>query len=278
MINLDNSGTPYQSAPILQLNFYTLSNTTYEFFITNHNLTLTYFFLHQQVLLLIALISMERVNCDQNNDDIDEFLDEEDNDDEPEPIKKRQFNAVRETIRSVVGAPVKFFTNGRLIKGVQMAIQSQRIPKPGSGSTVTANGAGNIIGTIYRTMRSQWSKNSQAASSALRKQLLTITKRLSNSKVILGNMVGSHKMTNREESATKEATADLVAAPTTAETKTAVKSGKKLDHDISNNYPMPYPYQMAMAMAQPQQFFQSPIDQQQHLMQFQMPVYPELLL
>ena len=227
---------------------------------------------------------MERVNCQQNNnDDIDEFLDEEDIDDDPEPIKKRQFNAVRDTIKTVVGAPIKFFTNGRLIKGVQMAIQSQRIPKPGAGNpNSNSNGASNIIGTIYRTMRSQWSKNSQAATSSLRRQLQTITKRLSNSKVIIGNMVGTHKMTNREESATKEATADLVAAPTTAETKTVVKSGKKLDHDhSSSNYPMPYPYQMMMAQSVvPQQYFQSPLDQQQQqqLLQFTMPVYPELLL
>ena len=230
-----------------------------------------------QVLLLITLLTFERVKC-QNNDDIDEFLDEEDNDDEPEPIKKRQMNVVRDTIKSVVGAPIKFFTNGRLIKGVQMAIQSQRHPKPPTGSTIAAaNGAGNIIGTIYRTMRSQLIKNSAGASSALRKQLQTITKRLSNSKVIIGNLVGSHKMSNREESATKEATADL-SVPPTAETKTAVKSEKKLDEEVSNiqgnnQQPMqPYPYQMMVQ----QPFYQSAVNQQQ--LMYPMPVYPELML
>lgn len=205
-------------------------------------------------------------------------MDDEDTDDEPEPIKKRQMNVLRDTIKSVVGAPVKFFTNGRLIKGVQMAIQSQRIPKPGSGSTVDANGASNIIGTIFQTMRKQWAKNSVATSTALRKQLQTITKRLSNSKVIIGNLVGtSHKMTNREESATKEATADLVATPT-AETKTLVKKKSERNVDlVSNHFLQPYPYQM-MAVPPPQ-YYQAPIanQQQQHLA-YQMPVYPEMLL
>lgn len=223
------------------------------------------------------------MKCSNNEDDIDQFLDEEDSDDEPEPIKKRQLNVVRETLKSVVGGPIKFLTNGRLIKGVQAAIQTQRIPKPGSGSG--ANSAGSIIGTIYRTMRSNWIKQSVDASSALRKQLQTITKRLSNSKVIIGNLVGSHKMTNREESATKEATADLVAEPT-AETKTvnssSQKSGKKVE-DVSNfqatnnqQQPMhqPYPYQMMAAAPAP--YYQPPVEQQ-HLM-YQMPVYPELLL
>lgn len=235
-------------------------------------------------MFFITLLTFERVKCNNNDDDIDQFLDEEDSDDEPEPIKKRQLNVVRETLKSVVSGPIKFFTNGRLIKGVQAAIQTQRIPKPGSGSGTAASSAGSIIGTIYRTMRSNLIKQSTDASSALRKQLQTITKRLSNSKVIIGNLVGSHKMTNREESATKEATADLVAEPT-AETKTvnssSQKSGKTVE-DVSNfqamnnQQPMhqPYPYQMMAAPPAP--YYQSPVEQQ-HLM-YQMPVYPELLL
>ena len=172
-----------------------------------------------QVLFLVALLATTAIKC---QDELDEFgLEDEDDEIEKEkdPISKRQYNAVRDTIRNLASNTGKFIANNRFVKGVQNAISNYRRPA-GAGnpaaSSVIASQTPNIVSTIYRQMRSHWAKQSADANQIFRRQLNTITKRLTNSKIIIGNL-GS-KLSNRDESATKEATKTDEAAPT-AESK-----------------------------------------------------------
>lgn len=159
------------------------------------------------------------------DDEFDAF--DDDDDEEPEPIAKRQFNAMRDTFRNVLTGSFRFLSNGRLIKGVQTAIQaaaSRPAPTAVAASSATnavsAAAASQAVANAFRTMRSAWVKRGQQGQNQVRKRLAQITKRLTNSRVILGNIGGQlHKLSNREESAEKETKAD----PKPAEVKTEIK-------------------------------------------------------
>lgn len=68
-------------------------------------------------------------------------------------------------------------------------------------------------------MRSHWAKQTLDANQAFRRQLQTISKRLTNSKIIIGNL--GAKLSNRDESSTKDATKLDEAPPTAAAAKLA---------------------------------------------------------
>jgi hypothetical protein len=113
---------------------------------------------------------------------------------------------MRDSIKHVFSPGIKFLTDGRIRKSVTNAIAGSRV----SASAATSS-ASNVVNNVYRALRTQWSKQSSAATQALIKQLQSLSKRLSNSRLAIGNL--GAKLTNREESATKNTKADE-AAPT----------------------------------------------------------------
>ena len=176
---------------------------------------------------------------DDDQDDFDE--DEDDDDKEKEPIAKRQLTAMRDTIKSVVGNGVKLLTNARFVKGVSNFVQKA----PAATGTAVSN--------FYKTVRAQWLKQSSSAQQAIIKQLQAVTKRLSNSRLIIGN-IGA-KLSNREESATKNTKADDV-SPTSLPkqeserkekaVKSSSSSSDTQDHQHHPQHPLmhqqPYPF------------------------------------
>ena len=136
------------------------------------------------------------------DEDLEELANEgDDEEEEKEPFAKRQLNTVRDTVRNAFGSGYKYISNGRLVKGVSSAITAVRPSVPGS-----------LMNNFLKAVRSGWNRQSEAASAALLKQLEHLSKRISSSKLAIGNL--GAKLSNREESATKNTKAESAAAPT----------------------------------------------------------------
>lgn len=159
---------------------------------------------HSQILLLIfAIISIQVISGEKEIDDFDDLEDEDDDEPEKEPIAKRQLNAVRDSIKHVFTPGIKFLTDSRIMKSMTNAITGKRVSTSPSSSTST-----NSMNNFYRAFRTQLTKQSNAATQALIKQWQSLAKRLSNGRLAIGNL--GAKLTNREESATKNTKADDV--------------------------------------------------------------------
>lgn len=132
-------------------------------------------------------------------DEAEDLADEEDDEEVPE---ERQLGAVRDTIKNFMSGTVKYITNTRLIPRVI----TQAFQRPGdqtaSASTNNNVVAPNLLGNIIRTMRSAWVKRNQEGQNELRKRIAQITKRLTNSKVILGTL---HKLGGKDGEESKRA-------------------------------------------------------------------------
>lgn len=199
----------------------------------------------KQIFLLAMLLMSSMVSAGSSEDDVDDFDEEEDEDEkEREPIAKRQLTAMRDTVKSVMGNGVKLLTNARFVKGVSNFVQKA---PAATGSAVT---------NLFQAVRSHWVKQSTSAQQVLIKQLQGLTKRLSNSRLLIGN-IGA-KLSNREESATKNTKADDV-APTSlpkqeSERKEkSIQESSKHDHrqrDHQQLMPMHHPYPFAPPIAQ----------------------------
>lgn len=168
------------------------------------------------LLFLSVLLVSSLVTAAASDEDIDDLEDDDDDDDkEKEPIAKRQFTAMRDTIKSVMGNSVKLLTNARVVKGVANFVQK------------APSATGSAAVNLYQAFRSHWLKQTSTAQKALIKQLQGLTKRLTNSRLLIGN-IGA-KLSNREESATKNTKADQV-QPTSLpaeEVKKESKSGRQ---------------------------------------------------
>lgn len=171
---------------------------------------LPFSFLLLSVLLVSTLVTAA---SDEDIEDLEE--DDDDDDKEKEPIAKRQYTAMRDTIKSVVGNSVKLLTNARVVKGVTNFVQK------------APSATGSAAVNLYQAFRSHWLKQTSTAQKALIKQLQGLTKRLTNSRLMIGN-IGA-KLSNREESATKNTKAEDV-EPTSLpkqEDKRESKSGNQ---------------------------------------------------
>lgn len=151
----------------------------------------------------MVVVFVQIAACDKSLDeDIEELANEsDDEDEEKEPFAKRQLNTVRDTVKNAFGSGYKYISNGRLVKGVSSAITAVRPSVPGS-----------LMNNFLKAVRTGWNRQSEAASAAVLKQLEYLGKRISNSKLIIGNL--GARLSNREESATKNTKADTAAAPT----------------------------------------------------------------
>lgn len=188
-------------------------------------------FLLLSVLLLSTLVS---AGSDEDIDDLDE--DDDDDEKEKEPIAKRQFTAMRDTIKSVVGNSVKLLTNARVVKGVSNFVQKA----PAATGSAAVN--------LYQALRSHWLKQTSTAQKNLIKQLQGLTKRLSNSRLLLGN-IGA-KLSNREESATKNTKAEDV-VPTSlpkeeSESRKETGKTKSQRQSLPPHMRHPYPFHQPM--------------------------------
>lgn len=152
-----------------------------------------------QTLLLIALVA-ERITAQiQEIDTGDLFEDEED--DEPEPIAKRQFNAVRDTFRNTWNNALRFVSSGRIIRGLTQAIAAVRPANNNAVSSTTGSGSGNAIGNAFRNMRTAWARRSAAQQGQFRKRLADITRRITNNRIIIGGLGNLHKLSGRSDDA-----------------------------------------------------------------------------
>ncbi|XP_053213705.1 uncharacterized protein LOC128397065 isoform X1 [Panonychus citri] len=95
--------------------------------------------------------------------------------------------------------------------------------------------AGEFIGNVFRTMRSNWARRNQEQQQEIRKRLSAITKRLTNSRVVLGTL---HRLTGRED--TEQGT-PVAGLSSTGDMKT---SESKIQQTIAQAYPqlIPVPY------------------------------------
>lgn len=134
-------------------------------------------------------------------DELDEFDNDDDDDDdkEKEPIAKRQLNAVRDSFKTIFGSSSKYVTNTRAIKALNALLS------PKNGGKVTA---ANVVNNLVSVLRTQLSKQSKVASATFAKQWQGLSKRIAAGRLALGNL--GAKLTNREESATKNTKADEV--------------------------------------------------------------------
>lgn len=189
-----------------------------------------------------------------SDDDIDEFDDDDDDDEkEKEPIAKRQLTAMRDTIKSVMGNSVKYLTNARFVKGVTNFVQK------------APAATGSAVSNFYKAFRSQWLKQSSSAQSAIIKQIQGLTKRLTNSRLMIGN-IGA-KLSNREESATKNTKAEDV-APTSIPKQESERKEKSIkENNERHHHDHQMHHQETQNMMQQAYPFAPPIAQVMHPMQ-----------
>lgn len=204
------------------------------------------------------ILSAQLISCDKEADEFDEFEDEDDDEPEKEPIAKRQMAAVRDTFKNVLTPSIKYLASGKMFKGMSSAIAGSRI-----GTT-----SSNAVNNFYKALRTQLTKQSSAATQAIIKQWQLLSKRLTNSRLAIGNL--GAKLTNREESATKITKADEV-NPTvlpkddkTSSTVGSIKAPKPKEKKQQQQPLQSYAYQQGMQLQQLPAGFPVPVQPLMH--------------
>ncbi|KAI1290355.1 hypothetical protein HDE_08276 [Halotydeus destructor] len=183
---------------------------------------------NEKTIAVIGLIAIHKCKADQEFN-TDDFFEDEDEDDY-EPIQRRQFTAVRDTVRNAFTNSVRFITNNNILRNLRQALQNARpVASAVNAATSLASGSGSdplpaasslvnavssaaasvtsqgtsMFNNVLKNVQNVWSRRTQAASATqneLRKRFTQFTKRLSNNRIIIGSR---HKMMNRDGATNK---------------------------------------------------------------------------